>query len=303
MSEKNIQQYNFKRSDRISKHQIRSLHFIHDRFSRNVSSSLSAYLRTIVEVQLEDIVQTSYAEFLNAVSDPTCYSAISVQPLDGLSALEIAPNLAFSMIDRMLGGVGKPMATPRQMTEIEQKIIQGILKLIVDNLRESWRQVYPIEFAVAATETHPHMVQITAPNEMVVHFRFQVRMRDMLAKMHLAIPTLPLEPIIHIFDQEEYSRRKIIHDTNLLSHLLHSVPVGISVVTSETVFPLQSLVSLQVGDTLVLDQRQDAPMIIKVGPRNKFHAKAQMHKTCKAFAIVGQVRPRREESVNGTIAE
>ena len=92
MTEKNVQQYNFKRPDRISKNQIRSLHFIHDRFARNVSSSISAYLRAIVEVTLEDIVQVSYADFLNTVSDPTCYAAISMQPLDGLAAIDIAPN-------------------------------------------------------------------------------------------------------------------------------------------------------------------------------------------------------------------
>ena len=74
------------------------------------------------------------------------------------------------------------MTNVRPMTEIEQSIIQNILKLLVDNLKESWRQVYAIEFAVTATETHPHMIQITAPNEMVIHFQFQVRMRETLAK-------------------------------------------------------------------------------------------------------------------------
>src|SRR5882724_9300732 len=97
MSEKKVQTYNFKRPDRISKNQIRSLHFIHDRFARNVSSSISAYLRTIVEVSLQDIAQISYTEFLTTISDPTCYAAISLKPLDGLGALEISPNLAFAM--------------------------------------------------------------------------------------------------------------------------------------------------------------------------------------------------------------
>ena len=172
MSEKQVLPYNFKGADRISKNQIRSLHFIHDRFARNVSSSVSAYLRTIVEVALEDIVQLSYSDFLNMVSDPTCYAAISMQPLDGQAAIDIAPNLAFAMMDRLLGGVGNPIASPRPMTEIEQKIIQGVLKILVDGLKEGWRQVYNIEFAVTQTETHPHMVQITAPNETVIPFQF-----------------------------------------------------------------------------------------------------------------------------------
>src|SRR5215813_10200178 len=128
MSHKKLQKYNFKRPDRISKNQIRSLHFVHDRFARNFSSSLSAYLRTVVEISLEDIAQISYSEFMNAVSDPTCYVAISLKPLDGLAALEIGPELVFPMIDRLLGGLGRPIANVRPMTEIEQSIIQNVLK-------------------------------------------------------------------------------------------------------------------------------------------------------------------------------
>jgi flagellar motor switch protein FliM len=302
MSEKKIQKYNFKRPDRISKNQLRSLHFIHDRFVRNVSSSISAFLRTVVEVSLDNITQVSYSEFLNSVSDPTCYAAISLKPLEGMGALEIGPNLAFSMIDRLLGGPGRPMLNPRAMTEIEQKIIQSVLKIILDNLRESWRQASQIEFTVTATETHPHMVQVTAPNEMVIHFQFQVRMREILSKMHLVIPTLVLEPIIHVFDQEEYSRRKVVHDGTLL-HLLRAVPINVSICTAETVFPMESLVSLQVGDTLVLDQRQDSPVIIKVAGRNKLYARAQMDTARKVFAVTSYIHPRREEPLHGHVTK
>ncbi len=302
MTEKKIQPYNFKRPDRISKNQIRSLHFVLDRFARNFSSSVSAYLGTVVEVSLDNIAQISFSEFMNAVSDPTCYAAISLKPLDGLAAIEIGPELVFPMIDRLLGGLGRPMATPRPMTEIEQSIIQTVLKLLVDNLKESWRQVYAIEFAVTATETHPHMVQITAPNEMVIHFPFQVRLRDTLSKMHLAIPTLVLEPIIHIFDQEEYSRRKVIHDGTLL-HVLRSIPVKVTIETAETSFPMQSLMSLQLGDTIVLDQREQWPVVIKVAGKSKLHAKAHMDATHKKFGITSYIRPRRQEPMNGNISE
>src|SRR5437016_8678182 len=93
MAERKILKYNFKRPDRISKNQIRSLHFVHDRFARNFSSSISAYLRTVVEITLENIAQVSYLEFLNnTVSDPTCYAAVSLRPLDGMAAIEISPN-------------------------------------------------------------------------------------------------------------------------------------------------------------------------------------------------------------------
>jgi flagellar motor switch protein FliM len=302
MADKKILKYNFKRPDRISKNQIRSLHFVHDRFARNFSSSISAYMRTVVEITLENIAQISYAEFLNTVSDPTCYAAVSLKPLDGTAAIEISPSLVFPMIDRLLGGSGQQMKNPRPMTEIEQSIMQNVLKLLVDNLKESWRPVYTIEFALIATETHPHMVQVTSPNEMVIHFQFQARMRENMAKVHIAIPTLAMDPIIHIFDQEEYTRRKIVQDGTLL-HQLRNIPVDVSIETAQTLFPMESLLSLQVGDTLVLDQRENWPVIIKVGGRDKLHAKAQIDSTRKAFGVTGYIRPRKEEPTNGYVAQ
>jgi flagellar motor switch protein FliM len=296
--EKKVLPYNFKRPDRISKNQLRSLHFIHDRFARNFSSSVSAYLRTVVEINLEATSQISYAEFLSRASDPTCYSAVSLRPLDGSAAIELEPGIIFPMIDRLLGGAGLPIQTVRPMTEIEQSIVQTILRLLVDNLKESWRPVYAIDFSLGSTETHPHLVQVVAPNEMVIHFQFTIRMRESIAKMHLALPMLVLEPIIHIFDQEFYSRKKIISDGTLLTQLRHT-NVSLSIESGETMFPMDSLLSLQVGDTLVMDQRDEWPVHLRVAGKTKLYAQPKRESSKKAFEISGHVRQNTEER-NGT---
>ena len=105
--------YNFRRPDRVNKGQIRSLHFLHDRFARNISTSLSAYLRTVTDVNVTSVEQFTYSEFLMSLPDPTAFYAISLTPIEGLAALELNPTVAFSMIDRMLGGSGKGMAPTR----------------------------------------------------------------------------------------------------------------------------------------------------------------------------------------------
>src|SRR5262245_1797890 len=130
--EKKVVAYHFKRPDRISKNQIRSLHSIHDRFARNFSASISAYLRMVVEVSLAETMQISYAEFLSKVSDPTCYAAISLKPLEGTAALEIEPEVLFPIIDRLLGGEGTTLKQTRPMTEIEQNILQTVIRLLID---------------------------------------------------------------------------------------------------------------------------------------------------------------------------
>jgi len=295
--ERKIESYNFRRPDRISSNQIRSLHFVHDRFARNASSSISAYLRTIVEISLESIEQVPYAEFLSNAADPTCYAALSLRPLDGLAALELRPDTVFPMIDRMLGGSGEGIANNRPMTEIEQRVIRAILKIIVENLKESWKPIYVIDFETVAMETRPHMVQVVGPNEMVIHFKFKVRMKGLTSKLNLAFPTLVLEPIIHIFDQDWNSRKKITHDASLMTQL-RQVPVNLSIETGETHFPTESLLSLEVGDTLVLDQRTEWPMQIKVAGRKKLLARAKFDASRKSFSVTSQAN---KEEISGHI--
>jgi flagellar motor switch protein FliM len=295
---KKVQPYNFKRPDRISKNQLRSLHFIHDRFARNFSSSVSAYLRTVVEVTLDDTAQISYSEFLSRACDPTCYSSIKLKPLEGFAAMEIEPDIVFPLIDRLLGGEGNPIQTVRRLTEIEQNIVQTVMRLVVDNLKESWRPVYPLDFGVGSVETHPHLVQVIAPNEMVIYFRFNIRMRDTLSKMHLAIPMMVLEPIMHLFDQEFHTKKKIVSDPTLLAQL-RATNAPVTIETGDAMFSVNSLVSLQVGDTIVLDQREEWPLQIKVAGKPKLSAMPKHETRKRTFEISGLQRNFREEK-NGS---
>src|SRR5579862_7048156 len=118
--------YNFRRPDRVSKEQIRSLHFLHDRFARNVATSLGAYLRAMTELSIVSVEQVTYSEILMSLPDPTAFYAIAMPPLDGVGALELNPSIAFTMVDRMLGGSGNSSAMQRALTEIEQNVIDSV---------------------------------------------------------------------------------------------------------------------------------------------------------------------------------
>lgn len=293
-SDKKVLPYNFKRPDRISKNQLRSLHFIHDRFARNFSSSVSAYLRTVVEVTLEETTQMVYSDFLSRTKDPTCFAALSLKPLDGSAAVEFEPEIIFPILERLLGGVGRPTAYSRPLTEIEQSIIKALFKLLVDNLKESWRPIYAIEFNALGVEVHPHLVQVVPPNEMVIHFQFNIRMRESMAKMHLVLPMMVLEPIIHIFDQEFHTRKRVVSDSTVLAQL-RGTNVPVTIETRDTMFPANSLFTLQVGDTLVLDQREGAPLQLKVSGVAKFTSQTKKSANNKAFEITGVHRKFKEE--------
>src|SRR5262245_44536551 len=163
-----VTRYNFRRPDRVSKDQIHALHFLHDRCAQNLSTSLSAYLRTIVNLSVVSVEQFAYGEFLGSLTDPTAFYALAITPFDELGAIEINPAVAFATIDRMLGGTGQPLAINRPLTEIEQNIVDSVVKLLLEGFADAWKPVTSLTFSIRGRETRPQMMQVAALNEVVV---------------------------------------------------------------------------------------------------------------------------------------
>lgn len=265
--QKKVSLYNFRRPDRVSREQMRSLHFMHDRFARNFSSSLSAYLRTITEVNLVSVEQLSYQEFLLSVPDPTCFNAISIRPLEGAFALEVNPQLVFPIIDKMLGGPGEPLKAMRTMTDIEQSIFDGILKLILEDLRESWKGIIDLDFKIQARETSPQLIQIVAPNEVVLLVVFEVKMGSVVGMVNLAIPSIILEPVASKFDQEMYTGYKKsanFEEARLLMESLKRCMMTSCAEIRGTHLRLSDILALQPGDIVPLTKRFDAVLDLTV---------------------------------------
>src|SRR4029079_9344292 len=158
---------------------------------------------------------------------------------------------------------GEPVQGSRPMTEIEGRIVQNLLRVLAENLKQSWALACPIEFSLSGTESNPELLQITTPNDQVMSVEFQVRLNDVIQNIRLPLPMTSIAPVLQSFDKEPGSKKKAIHDDALLTRL-RRIPVGIHIETPETMFPIKSLVSVQPGDTLLLNQRDDSPVLLKV---------------------------------------
>ncbi len=289
---KKVSLYNFRRPDRVSREQMRSLHFMHDRFARNFSSSLSAYLRTITEVNLVSVEQLSYQEFLLSVPDPTCFNAISIRPLEGAFALEVNPQLVFPIIDKMLGGPGDPLKQLRTMTDIEQSIFDGVLKLALDDLREAWRGIIDLDFKIQARETSPQLIQIVAPNEVVLLVVFEVKMSSVVGMINLAIPSIILEPVASKFDQEMYTGYKksgTFEEAKLLMESVKRCDMQVCAEIRGTSLRLSDILSLQEGDLIPLTKRFDAVLDLTVDGIPRFQGYVALNSNQKrVFQVTAQ---------------
>ena len=270
----NVITYNFRRPDRISKEQIRSLHFLHDRFARNFASSLAAYLRTVTEVSIVSVEQFSYSEFLMSLSDPTAYYALSVAPLDGLCALELSPTAAFTMVARMLGGSSDGTPPARALTEIEQHVVDSVVKLLLEHLTETWRGVFDLQFRIQARETRPQMLQVAGPNEAMILLTFDLKIGDVRGMLNLCIPASVIEATGSAFTHgwQRTRREPSATERRWLLDNLGRVPLDVST-TLETRLKARDLVDLRPGDVLSLDIPIGAPVNVRVEDVLKFHAR------------------------------
>ncbi len=263
--------YNFRRPDRVSKEQIRSLHFLHDRFARNIATSLSAYLRTVTDVSVMSVEQFTYSELLMSLPDQTAFYAVAMSPLDGLAALELNPVIAFAMIDRMLGGSGRGMAPNRGLTEIEQNVIDGVVKLVLEHLAETWKNITPVRFRISSRDTRPQMLQVAAPNEVVVLVGFDIKIGEARGMLNFCLPASSIEAVGESFTHSWYRTQRAPsaagrHDMGIA---LGRLPMHVTA-TVGTTLSARDVLALQPGDVISLGHRVAEPIDGRVNGLAKF---------------------------------
>jgi flagellar motor switch protein FliM len=178
------------------------------------------------------------------------------------------------MIDRMLGGSGRVMTLQRALTEIEQNVVDAVVKLIVENLTESWRSIVEVQFAITGRETRPQMLQVAAPNEVVVQLAFDIRIGEAHGMLNLGVPASAIEAVGSRF---AHTWRRLRREPTAVdrSHLLESlarvrVPVAASL---ETTLKARELLGLSPGDVLSLGAPVGQALDVRVRGTPKFKAR------------------------------
>jgi flagellar motor switch protein FliM len=263
--------YNFRHPDRVTKDQIRSLHFLHDRFARNATASLSAFLRTTTELSIVSVEQFAYSEFLLALPDPTAFYAISMSKVDALSALELNPGVAFAMLDRILGGSGESSAPQRALTEIEQNVVDSVVKLLLEHLTETWKSVTDIKFQIHARETRPQMLPVVSWNEIVILMTFDLKVGEARGMLNICVPASVIEASGANFAQswQKTRRERTPAEERWLTSSLGQAPMQVTA-DIQTSLRTRELLQLEPGHVLSLGVPIDSAINVRVGEIVKF---------------------------------
>ncbi|PPB56721.1 flagellar motor switch protein FliM [Campylobacter hyointestinalis] len=290
--------YDFKRPNRVSKEQLRAVKGIHDKLARNLASQISSIMRSIVEIRLHSVDQMTYGEFLMSLPSPTSFNVFSIKPLDGNCVLEINPSIAFPMIDRLLGGNGDGFESNRELTDIEINLLDAILRIMMQRLKESWSMITDMYPNVEAKESSPNVVQIVSQNEIVIMVVMEIIIGNSSGMINLCYPVIYLEPILSRLANRdimlgETSTKKSRNKE--LKTLIGRAEVLYEAILGKTVISVNEFLNLKEGDILRLDRSADDKAIVCIDKKDVFLAQIGLHRFRKSIKIEELIKTDKDE--------
>lgn len=276
--QKKVKVYDFKRPDKFSKDQIRTLFMLHETFSRTLNTYLSTHLRTIVSVEVASVEQLTYQEFVQSMSNPSVISILAVPPLKGNIIMEVNTEIAFAFIDRMFGGEGKTQIKPRVLTDIEEVVMKRFTDTAMEDLRDAWSNVVQFTPTLEATESNPQFTQIVPPSDMVVIVTIQMKIGEVEGMMNICIPYLVLEPIMSKLTTTFWVASSVTKDDDpeqvkILEKKIARTKVPFVVQLGEVTITINEFLTLSFGDVLRLNTKVDDDLLCLVGKRPKFYCR------------------------------
>ena len=271
-----VKEYDFSRPAKFSKEHLRTLEIIFEHFGRLLSSNLPAYFRKNVQVEVMNSEAVIYSEFSNALSNPVLLGIVNMSPLQGNIIMEIATNIGYAIIDRMLGGFGEPLDKMRDFSEIELSVLERIFNIIIDLLREPWKNVIEITPYLERIETNSQFAQIISPSEMIAVVTININIGGVEGLMNVCLPYITLEDIMDKLNTKYWFSTMQAKDEQSYSEFIETVInkalIPISAELGTSTIMVMDFINLQVGDIIKLNKKVEDELDVYVGNIVKFKA-------------------------------
>ena len=274
--EKQVKDYDFARPAKFSKEHLRTMEIIFEHYGRLLSTNLPAYLRKTIQVEVMNSEAVTYSEFSNSMSNPVLLGIVNFAPMPGSIIIDLASNLGYAMVDRMLGGAGVPLERTRDFSEIELLIIERIMNVCINLLREPWENVEEIHPRLERIETNSQFAQFISPSEMIAIITINIKIGDVEGLMNICLPYMTLEDVMDKLNTKYWfstmQARGEQEYTEVIESILHKAPMPVKAVLGKSVISVNDFINLQVGDIIRLDRKVEDELDIYVGNIKKFTA-------------------------------
>jgi len=291
---------NFRREGRINKDQVRSIGALHETFARNLTHSLGAYLRVLFDVNLVSVEQLPFAEFVQRLPEISYVTSVSLQPLAAVGAVQIDLTLAFPIIDLLLGGQGRTQARARDITEIEDQILESVVKIVCQELQSTWQPLLDLELSFDQRLDRNALQRLLPPDERVLALSFEVHMPEVQGVLNLVFSGGVSSALLKTLSQEWSHHRfrgPTLGDSATRDRILGcSFPVELRL----DKVPLRGseVLGLDPGRVLVLRRRVGEPARLMISGDPAFQAQPVRQGTRRAAHILKRLE-RSNESQKG----
>lgn len=273
-----LKKYDFRRPNKFSKDQLRTLQILHENLARILSGFLSGYLRTNVTIAVSSVEQFTFDDFIRSLPMPTLLTVFSLKPLKGLAVMETNPHFLFPVIDLLFGGPGEMPKKMREFTDIETSVAKKLNAKILENLTFAWSDVFAVTPEIEAVETNPRLQQAISPSEVVAVVSFSTMVgTNVHGVINLCLPQVTIEPVLAQLLTHYRSRSGESQEGSAAKELMYWVnqmPVDLTVVMGETEITVREFLNLQVGDVLPLNRGVNQDLDIYVDRQLKYKGQA-----------------------------
>ena len=251
-----IAPYDIGKQERIACAQMPMLDIINERFARLLRVELFNFVRRNAEISVSAVKVQKYSEFVRDLVAPANLNLVRFKPLRGTALFIFDPTLVFLIVDNLFGGDGRfnTRVEGRDFTPTEQRIIQRLLDVILEEYKKSWDPVYPIEFEVVRSEMNPQFAEVATPSEGVVVTTFNVELGEGGGDFHVCMPYAMIEPIRHFLTSSLQGERVEAdkHWSRLMAQQVQDAQVELVTYLGESTLTLRQVMDMKVGDIIPL---------------------------------------------------
>ena len=273
---------------------------IFEHYGRLLSTNLPIYLRKNIQVEVMNAEAISYMEFSNALSNPVLLGVVDFSPLKGNIIIEMASKLGYTIVDRLLGGNGDPLDKLRDFSEIELLLIERIMNVCVNLLREPWANVLDVNPRLERIETNSQFAQIISPSEMTAVITVNIKIGDVEGLINVVLPYITLDPIMDKLNTKFwYSNLQEKDDqsyNSTVERLINKSAIPVKVVLGTSTVSVNDFTCLRPGDIIRLDRKVDDELSVFVGDIMKFNGLPGTRGKQYAVRVTKVIREEKEEN-------
>jgi flagellar motor switch protein FliM len=266
--EAEIAGYDLTSQEKIIRGRLPTLDIINSMFSRLFRSTFTSLMRKSVDVSVVSTDSIKFGEFLRSLPLPSSLHIFRMEPFRGHGLMVIESKLVFTVVDNFFGGTGKDEAkiTGRDFSFIEIRMIKNVVLAALEDIEKAWKPVHPVTNTYVRSEVNPQFAAIVPPGDLVLVLNFDIELETTTGTLTICLPFASIEPVLPKLKAQFQSEELEVDQvwaSRLRAELLLTEVETVAELGCTEITPAE-LLNFKVGDTLMLKEDADSPLVIKI---------------------------------------